>query len=378
MGSGSEPEDAGEELAINEKPKWMEFCKICVERAAPRDTNSLCGKAFEMTCNDMKRLCSQQLSKWVDNGTEDEMIVDMLMVYLLPNLRHDVLRDLKGPTGLRMTLWYKVRSVIYATLLALSRPTWVATKSSSDALQMQLDPIIRPIVSQVVDVLSTIERKLSSLLFDRIDASLSEHITPVLQPIINAFQKPLKDGIKHGRDLFVAKVNIDDLQQSNETLDAIPRTPENVKGFKTASAGLVEPLKDVTFEGNQLDIEKLRMDAEAALLQLLDSAVYTFEVRLEEGCTRDQQLKDKILEDYDQDAVPSERDVVKKTLHKTFVIGFKKLIAPITDMAVDEINKEIPNNMQQFLSAGQILDQFIERVVGDRVDRMIAAAFPSP
>jgi hypothetical protein len=370
-----------------QKNAAIEFMQQCLNRSKPRNTKTTEGMAFQRTC---EQLPSEMdlLKDWTDDGTESEILVDLLMEVLLPELRTAILEDLKGPTVMKIKLWYKTLYVIYKTLLKLVDVAWEKAQEGINQLREKIEPHIRAGLAKIIEVKMAIEKKIKELIVDKIGAALAEYVTPFIEPLLSAFEKPLQDGFKTGRTLLSEKGKISDLPKDvaerNAILDKIPRDKENNKLVQQVVGILSEALDRVRsinstseklFEG--LDPKALQNKAETTLFETLDAAVYTLEQRLDSSDNPDAILE-QLLEDYDHDVMIARSLYVKDVVVSTVLTGFKRLVEPVTQPIMDQIKDAIPEEMNKFLNIEKAIDDFLHFFVAQPIEQMIEKAYPFP
>jgi hypothetical protein len=362
--------------------KWVDTMRRLTVKANPRGKDVV-NIAFDRTCNQIKM---DSLPTWKDNGTEAEMLVDLAMENVLrPPLRDDILRDMKGPPVVKLKLWYTTRGLIQKALLKVIEVAWTAIQKAADATHAKIEPIIRPLVAEVIKVISKIDEKINGKVSDKLSSLLAKYVTPFVRPIIDAFEEPLKKGFERGRSVFNEKVKLsdlpDDITKRDKTLDSLAQQPENLAGIATAANSLIGPLENIKSLNEevfyQLDTDALHVQAEDILIQALDAAAYTVKVRLDNGQKKDDKLKRQILLDYDHDTTLMRCEFVKTAARQMLISAFKKLVSPVTDPLVDGLNEVIPKGMQDFLYIENVIDKFIEVLVGTTIDKTVGGAFPT-
>ena len=73
-----------------------------------RDLDSINGQAFERTVGQLATILPS-LSGFSDDGSEGEILVDMLVCQVLNPMRDDILKDISVPAMMKLPVWYKVR-----------------------------------------------------------------------------------------------------------------------------------------------------------------------------------------------------------------------------------------------------------------------------
>lgn len=382
-GNTVEPEDAGSEKR-DEIVVFVNAMQKFTAKVTPRGQEVI-SIAFELACQQIGRKVAS-LANWTDDGTEAQMLVDMLMEALLPGLRDDILRELKGPPSMKLKLWYKTRAVIMKTLVSIASPAWAKIQSGASEVQARIEPAIKPVVGKILQIKGQIDDKIKGLAGDKLGVLIGKSVTPFLKPIIDAFEQPLKKGFEDGKRVFDETINLQDLPEDpnkmETMLDTVAREEDNVRGMLSAAAEVVEPIGALRSLGgdlfDNLNPKSYQTQAESLLLEALDAAAYTVKVRLESGIAKDEQLKLQILKDYDHDAALMRCEFVKSVARAILIPPFKKLTASVTEPVVSSVNSAIPEEMQEFLNIESLIDKFVDSFVGTTVDRAVEAAFPKP
>jgi len=390
FGSSStvEPEtDDMDKSNSEEKQALVDFMKTCASNADPRDKGTTPGKAFEDTCNELPSKV-EVLANWTDNGTESEMLVDLLLEVCLTELRDAILKDLTGPMTLRVKMWYKTLKVLETTLSKLMEVGWAALQNAIETLREKIDPIIRQGISKILALKMAVEQKVKALVIDKLGEMLGKYVTPFIQPLLLAFEKPLSNSFKAARVLLQEKIILSELGTDpaarNATLDKISRD-------RMIKKTLCEPLSELTESLEQLksinefskkvfesvEPEALRVSAETLLMETVDAAIYTLEKRLEAGESQDT-LLEEVLKDFDYDVIIARATYVKEVVWNIFTSAFKKLIAPVTDPIIQNVSNAIPEEMSQFLDIQKIFNELVDTFIGQPVGQMVEKSYPLP
>lgn len=383
-----EPEpDETEKGNSEEKQALIDFMQACAAKADPRDKSTIPGKAFEATCLELPSKV-EDLANWTDNGTESEMIVDMLMEVCLSELRDAILQDLTGPTVMRVKVWYKTLKLIYTTLSKLMEVAWDLMQKGIEAIREKIDPTIRQGMAKIITLKMTVEQKVKALVIDKLGEVLGKYVTPFIQPFLAAFEKPLANGFKAGRVLLQEQVKLSELsgdaKARNAALDKVSRDRTNRKLLSDPLSELSETLEKLismnemtqkVFAGLQVD--KLKTSAEDALLEIVDAAIYTLETRLEAGQSS-ATLLDEVLQDYDYDAIIARSTYVKEIVWTVFSAAFMNLVSPHTDPILQTVSNAIPEEMSSFLDVKKIFQDLVNTFVGQPISQMVEKAYPLP
>jgi hypothetical protein len=298
-------------------------------------------------------------------------------------LREEMFQEMKGPTSMKLTLWYKMVGTIEKAMVAVVEPAWEQVQKQAAGLQGRVEAAVRPVIQKVLEVKDGVENKLKDVVGNKLNSTLSQYVTPFIKPIIDVFESPLKRGFESGGEIISTKINVDTLSQEKEArnayLDQLASTPAFIAGTRAAADELVEPLKKLTHLSSDvfgdLKPEDLRESAKEIMLQTLDAAAYTVELRLDDGQTNDEALLKQLIADYKHDAVVKRCEFIKEVANRLLVEPFKKLTSPVTKPVIETINDAIPEQMQEFLNVENILDKLIETLVGIPIDQVVTSSY---
>jgi hypothetical protein len=264
---------------------------------------------------------------------------------------------------------------------------WPVMQSAIDELRGKIDPTIRSGMAKIITLKMTVENKVKALVIDKLGELLGKFVTPFIQPMLAAFEKPLANSFKAGRVLLQEKANLSELgndpAKRNAALDCISRDKANRKILCDPLSELAESLEklknmnDVSkkvFEG--LDSNALKTSAENVLLETLDAAVYTLEQRLEEG--QSDTVLEEVLKDYDNDVLIARSNYVKEVVWAVFNTAFMKLVSPHTDPIISKVQNEIPEEMSKFLDIQKIFSDLVNSFIGQPICQMVEKAYPMP
>jgi len=385
-GAAVDPDESGAENR-DEIINYVNALKRCVGRA-----NQACNKSKETSRIAFRKACEQIPSKieslhdWSDNGTEGEMLVDLLMEALLPPMRDQMFDELKGPASMKLTMWYKSVGLIQKSMLAIVEPAWNELQKGAAKLEGKVEDAVRPAIAKILEIKKSVEDKINEKVGSKVGSALGNYVTPFIKPIIDIFEVPMKRGFVCGREVLASRIDVQTLSQDKPTRDAylggLATSPAQSADIRHAASDLVAPLQALTQLSDEvfgdLNPSELKDEAEDMMIKTVDAAAYTVALRLDNGEAANDQLIQQLLADYDHDAIVMRCEFVKEVARRLLIGSFKKLTSPVTKPVIDTVNDAIPEEMKDFLNIENILDNLIDTLVGTPIDKVVMAAYPLP
>jgi hypothetical protein len=381
-----DPDESGAERR-DDVVRYVDTLKTCQRRADDRcrDVKELSKIAFRKACEQIPTKIAN-LENWTDNGTETEMLVEMLMTAILVSVRDDMMHKLKGPASMKLSLWYKSQGALRKTVVSLAEPAWKKMLEEVGKLDDKITGKVRPMIEKVLDIKQNVEKKIEEKIGSKLDSTISQFIVPCIKPFVDVFENPLKTGFDNGRELLATKLNVQTLDQDktkrNEYLNQLAWSSEFSQQLDMVSGHLVEPLKKLASINTKIfdsdfDPASLQGQAKTAVLTTVDAAVYTIAVRLDTGEPNNEEQLEKLLRDYDHDAILMRCDFVKTVARRILISAFKKITSPVLEPVIGAVNDNIPDQMADFLDVESIVDGLIDKLIGIPVDKVVEATFRS-
>lgn len=405
-GSGKE-DDIPLETADEETQRldWVKVMETCMHKARPRNTDTVRAKSFEATFQKIPLKVECLPDDWKDDGTEEEILTDLLMDACIPSQRDSILAYLKNevsgiidkipiplpasitnkPLLAVITVWYKVRETIRAAVKKLIDFGWPKIQLVIDKIQSAIDYVLGKALTALQNLKSKMEDKIKNSILDKILTLLTECLQPkLIQPIINAFEKPLKDGFEHGRKILEEEVEIASLPKDtrHSILNKLPRRKETLRKFHEYSKDLKSSLEDLKLGQVDEDVLKeFNIDAQCAktektFLEELDAAIYTIEVRFKEGTLVERGLRKRIVEEYDHDVMICKQTIIKDAVREILVLVVKKKIESKVQPYLDSFDEKVPDEMKDFLTVQNVYDHLVDVIVGEPINKMVEIAYP--
>lgn len=388
FGGSVAPEDGevGREEALL-RDEYLTFMDRCVNKCTVRDESLTSNVALAKTFDKLPKFMPH-LWYWEDNGTESEMISDAIMEQVWSPIRDDMLTDMANmPVSLRLSMLYKITGVVQATVNSMINPAWKQIQATSETLGAKVEPAIRVGAESIYKLKKEAKDKIRGAILKPVGEVLAKVVSPVIKPILQAFDKPLREGFQNGHYVFESKIIVatlpDDEKARNAILDAIPRTWTVVCDVVRASYDVVEPLralKSISEEVfGELDVYAYRASAEESILTTLDAAINTLESKIREsGVGATENAKLAIIKDYDHDTTVNLCQFSTAVIKDLVITHVKKALSPLVDPLLEQFNELIPDDMQDFINIDNLYDEVLDLIVGEPIEKVVTGAYPKP
>jgi hypothetical protein len=188
----------------------------CLRSCKPRDKNSILSHAFGIAWERLKPSYAE-LEKWTDDGTEAEILTDILMLICLTKLRDQIFQNLQGPESLKVKLFYKANKIICATITKILEVAWQLAQKGMEELQQKIEPTLKQGIGKILEVKKAVETKVKGTIQDPVGKLLGEWVTPFIKPLLTAFEKPLKDSFDNSRTFLLETIKLGELPADKKT-----------------------------------------------------------------------------------------------------------------------------------------------------------------
>ncbi|KAG5272927.1 hypothetical protein AALO_G00170810 [Alosa alosa] len=335
-------------MTEKEHTKWHAVLQDCVRHA----NNGLSEESTVQTpaFTDALRLYRQSKGHY---GTWDMMcgepaqiLANLVMETLLPELRTAIGPRLKGKLQQRQRNWILVSDAVYRQVLSQTRARHEALVQVCESQRPHLDAALRTDMDQIITSKEHVTGKIRSLVWPRAEQLLRGSVQPYISSILEALMEPTSRGFAEVRDIFFREV----VEVSKNTLN---------QGGKDKLGEHMEKLSMLAFHPVKMrscyeKVEQLSLDglqqrfdfsspsvfihrAQILMREEMDNAVYTFEQMFhqtlgsQEGdnlCKAIQGCQDRVLKKYDYDSSSVRKKFFREALLQIIIPFMLKQLAP--------------------------------------------------
>uniref|UniRef100_A0A3B4GQD9 Niban-like protein 1 n=1 Tax=Pundamilia nyererei TaxID=303518 RepID=A0A3B4GQD9_9CICH len=309
-------------MTEKEQKKWHAVLQDCV-----RDSNN--GLPENCTVKtpaftDAVRLHRQargQYGTWdMMCGTPPQILANLVMETLHPDIRNMIVPRLKGKMQQRQKNWMLISDAVYKQVLTQTTGQYEALVEACEAQRGPLDARLRTDMDQIITSKEHVSSKIRALVLPKAEQILRTNIQPYINSILEALMDPTSRGFAEVRDVFFREM----VEISKNSLNGggKEKMGENMERLSMLAFHPVkmqscyEKVEELNLEGLQqrFDVSSPSVfisRAQILMREQMDNAVYTFEQLLNQSleaqgdsdmCKLTQRCQDRVLKKYDYDS----------------------------------------------------------------------------
>ncbi|XP_032923644.1 protein Niban 1 isoform X2 [Catharus ustulatus] len=279
-------------------------------------------------------------------GNEKEILSNLVMEELLPNLQTMILPKMKGKRNDRKRAWFGIVEETYGLVQQQVEEGLNTLKKECREFAKTLEGTIRSDMDQILNSKNFLAGKIKASVSEPAQKCCTENIQPFLTSILEELMGPISSGFMEVRSLFDKEVNeiIQDFQKTND----MTRLKENVDQLMTLPFNSVkmEPcylkvnllqefLQDLKTRFKVYHIDFVIQRTQNFMQELMENAVYTFEQLFSPSRQADsakvattiEKVKLRVLKQYDYDSSTIRKKIFQEALVQITLPTMQKTLA---------------------------------------------------
>ncbi|RMC08365.1 hypothetical protein DUI87_14607 [Hirundo rustica rustica] len=279
-------------------------------------------------------------------GNEKEILSNLVMEELLPNLQTMILPKMKGKRNDRKRAWFGIVEETYGLVQQQVAEELSTLKEECREFAKTLEGTIRSDMDQILNSKNFLAGKIKGSVSEPAQKCCTENIQPFLTSILEELMGPVSSGFTEVRLLFDKEVNeiIQDFQKTND----MTRLKENVDQLMTLPFNSVkmepcylkvnmlqELLQDLKSRFKVYHIDFVIQRTQNFMQELMENAVYTFEQLFSPSHQADsakvattiEKVKLRVLKQYDYDSSTIRKKIFQEALVQITLPTMQKTLA---------------------------------------------------
>ncbi|XP_054068602.1 protein Niban 1 [Rissa tridactyla] len=279
-------------------------------------------------------------------GNEKEILSNLVMEELLPNLQTMILPKMKGKRNDRKRAWFGIVEETYGLVQQQVSEGLSTLKEECRDFAKTLEGTIRSDMDQILNSKSFLAGKLKATVSEPAQKCCTEYIQPFLASILEELMGPVSSGFTEVRALFDKEVNeiIQDFQKTNditklkENVDQLMNLPFNSVKMEPCYLKvnlLQELLQDLKSRFKIYHIDFVIQRTQNFMQELMENAVYTFEQLFSPSRQADsakvatsiEKVRLRVLKQYDYDSSTIRKKIFQEALVQITLPTMQKTLA---------------------------------------------------
>ncbi|XP_062873709.1 protein Niban 2b [Trichomycterus rosablanca] len=366
-----------------EQQKWHAVFQDCI-----RHTNNGLSEECKVQTpafTDAVRLYRQvrdQYGTWdMMCGTPPQILANLVMETLLPELRDLISPRLKGKMQERQRTWMLITDAVYSLVQGQAQAQYEATVKHCEEGRPPLEATIRTDMDQIITSKEHVTSKVRALVLPKAEKLLKVSIEPYINSILEALMEPTSRGFFEVRDVFFRElVDMNKNLLNGGSKEKLGEYMEKVSMLAFHPVKMqccYEKVEQLSLEGLQqrFDVTSPSVFVQRAQILMreqMDDAVYTFEQLLhqslegQEGeglCKTIQRCQDRVIKKFDYDSSTVRKRFFREALLQIFIPYMLKQLHPSCSADLPHFQELIFEDFSRFILVENIFEEVILHTV---------------
>ncbi|XP_068809633.1 protein Niban 1 [Struthio camelus] len=279
-------------------------------------------------------------------GNEKQILSNLVMEELLPNLQTMILPKMKGKRNDRKRAWFGIVEETYGLVQQQVSEGLSTLKEECRDFAKTLEGTIRSDMDQILNSKNFLAGKIKAIVSEPAQKCCTENIQPFLTSILEELMGPVSSGFTEVRSLFDKEVNeiIQNFQKTNditklkENVDQLMSLPFNSVKMEPCYLKvnlLQELLQDLKSRFKVYHVDFVVQRTQNFMQELMENAVYTFEQLFSPSRQADsakvattiEKVKLRVLKQYDYDSSTVRKKIFQEALIQITLPTMQKTLA---------------------------------------------------
>ncbi|XP_056146338.1 protein Niban 2a [Lampris incognitus] len=310
-------------------------------------------------------------------GSPPQILANMVMENLHPELRDLIGPRLKGKMQQRQRNWMLISDAVYKQVLSQTTSQYGALSQACEAQRPPLDASLRTDMDQIVTSKEHVGGKMRALVLPKAEQLLRSNVQPYISSILEALMEPTSRGFSEVRDvLFREMVEVSKNTLNEEGKDKLGEYMERMSMLAfhpVKMKSCYENVEQLNLEGLQqrFDVSSPSVfvhRAQILMREQMDNAVYTFEQLLQQSlerqrgedlCKTIQHCQDRVLKKYDYDSSTVRKKFFREALLQIIIPYMLKQLSPSYLSELPRFQELIFEDFSRFLLVENIFEEVV-------------------
>ncbi|KAM7018181.1 protein Niban 2b [Tautogolabrus adspersus] len=362
-----------------EQQKWHAVLQDCVRHS--NDGLSEEDKVQTPAFTDAVRLHRQaqgHYGTWeMMCGVPSQILSNLVMEGLLPELRELISPRLKGKLHERQRNWMLISDAVYSLVQTRCQAQFEAVLQKCEAARSSLEASIRTDMDQIITSKEHVTNKIKGVVLPKAEKLLKVSIQPYISSILDALMEPTSRGFSEVRDVFFRElVDMSKNSLNQGTKETVAQHMEKISMLAfhpVKMQSCYEKVECLSLEGLQqrFDVSSPSVFVQRAQILMreqMDDAVYTFEQILhqsleaqssEELCKTIQRCQDRVIKKFDYDSSTVRKRFFREALLQIFIPYMLKQLSPTCSPELPRFQELIFEDFSRFILVENIFEEVV-------------------
>ncbi|XP_010153920.1 PREDICTED: protein Niban-like, partial [Eurypyga helias] len=326
-------------------------------------------------------------------GNEKEILSNLVMEELLPNLQTMILPKMKGKRNDRKRAWFGIVEETYGLVQQQVSEGLSTLKEECRDFAKTLEGTIRSDMDQILNSKNFLAGKIKATVSEPAQKCCTENIQPFLTSILEELMGPVSSGFTEVRSLFDKEVNeiIQDFQKTND----IMKLKENVDQLMNLpfSSVKMEPcylkvnllqelLQDLKSRFKVYHIDFVIQRTQNFMQELMENAVYTFEQLFSPNRQADtvkvattiEKVRLRVLKQYDYDSSTIRKKIFQEALVQITLPTMQKTLASTCKPELQKYEQFIFADYTSVIQVENVYEEILHQMLLEETLKVIKEA----
>ncbi|CAK6978995.1 protein Niban 2-like [Scomber scombrus] len=362
-----------------EQQKWHAVLQDCVRHANDglSEENKIQTPAFTDAVR-IYRQAKGHYGTWeMMCGVQSQILSNLVMEGLLPDLRELISPRLKGKLHERQRNWMLISDAVYSLVQEQCKAQYEAVVQKCEAGHTLLEASIRTDMDQIITSKEHVTNKIRAVVLPKAEKLLKVSIEPYISSILDALMEPTSRGFSEVRDVFFRELVDMSKNTLNEgTKETVAQHMEKISMLAfhpVKMQSCYEKVEQLSLEGLQqrFDVSSPSVFVQRAQILMreqMDDAVYTFEQILhqslesqgtEELCKTIQRCQDRVIKKFDYDSSTVRKRFFREALLQIFIPYMLKQLSPSCASELPRFQELIFEDFSRFILVENIFEEVV-------------------
>uniref|UniRef100_T1DM70 Niban-like protein 1-like protein n=1 Tax=Crotalus horridus TaxID=35024 RepID=T1DM70_CROHD len=374
-----------------EQEKWQAIFQDCVRHCnnGIPEESKVEAPAFTDAVR-MYRQSKEQYGTWdMLCGNEAQVLSNLVMEELLPELKNTIGPRLKGKEQERQRAWIQISDAVYRMVCDQATAHYDSSVARCELQIPEMKSIIRTDMDQIIQSKEHLANKIRAVVFSKAEVCVRNHVQPYISSILEALMIPTSQGFAEVREIFFKEATDMNMNIVNEggteKLGEYMEKLSQLAFHPVKMQSCYEKMDQLKLEGLQqrFDVSSasvFKQRAQILMRQQMDDTVYTFETLLhqelgkslskDELCKTIQRILERVLKKYDYDSSTVRKKFFREALLQVTVPFLLKKLAPTCKGDLSRFQELIFEDFARFI----LVENTYEEVVLQSVMKDIMMA----
>ncbi|XP_062437448.1 protein Niban 1 [Rhea pennata] len=326
-------------------------------------------------------------------GNEKQILSNLVMEELLPNLQTMILPKMKGKRNDRKRAWFGIVEETYSLVQQQVSEGLSTLKEECRDFAKTLEGTIRSDMDQILSSKNFLAGKIKATVSEPAQKCCTESIQPFLASILEELMGPVSSGFSEVRSLFDKEVNeiIQNFQKTNDTgklkenVDQLMNLPFNSVKMEPCYLKvnlLQELLQDLKSRFKVYHIDFVVQRTQNFMQELMENAVYTFEQLFSPSRQADpakvattiEKVKLRVLKQYDYDSSTVRKKIFQEALIQITLPTMQKTLASTCKPELQKYEQFIFADYTSVIQVENVYEEILYQILLEETLKVIKEA----